>query len=79
MPSRWKSNFKEEGLQGMFPNLIPTLILLGKGMRRVILREKIRVLMMLQKERQNRFLKKNLKLKSLKGEIETLSAGSVKV
>ena len=79
MPSRWKSNFNEEAQQGMFPNLIPTLILLGKGMGRVILRVEIRVLMMLQRERQNQFLKKDPKSKSLKGEIETLSAGSVKV
>ena len=48
-------------------------------MGRVILRVEIRVLMMLQRERQNQFLKKNPKLKSLKGEIETSSAGSVKV
>ena len=79
MPSRWKSNFKEEGQQGVFPNLISTLILLRKGIGRVILRVEIRVLMMLQRERQNLFQKRNPKLKSLKGEIETLSAGSVKV
>ena len=45
----------------------------------MILRVEIRVLMMLQRERQNQFLKKDPKSKSLKGEIETLSAGSVKV
>ena len=63
----------------MFPNLIPTLILLEKGMGRVILRVEIKVLMMLQRESQIRFPKRNPKPKSIKGEIETLSAGSVKV
>ena len=77
LPLRLRDNSETEGHPGMFPNLLPVITLLGKGMENLSLREAVSLQLMLPKRSQVGFHLRNLRWLSRKVETGISNVGSV--